>query len=75
MEYQCVYLSELYKLAHEPSAEILFESDSLAQAGSFVYNSYLKNGRDIAVWQPRISMYRQVYREPARDAKGRYAKR
>ena len=75
MEYQCFYLSENYKLAHEDDAEVLFESDNLAHAGSFIYKKFLEEGKDIAVYQPRSKSYREIYRKPARDALGRFCKR
>ena len=74
-EYQCFYLSPNYKLAHEDDAEVLFESDNLGECSSFVYNLFKKEGKDVAVYQPRISSYREYYSNPARDAKGRFEKR
>jgi hypothetical protein len=75
MEYQCFYLSPNYKLAHEDDAEVLFESDNLGECGGFIYNKFLAEGKDIAVYQPRTQGYREIYRKPARDEKGRYTKR
>jgi hypothetical protein len=65
MEYQCFYLSENYKLAHEDDAEVLFESDSLGECCSFVYNLFRKEGKSIAVYQPRSKHYRELYRKSA----------
>ena len=73
MEYQCFYLNPEYKLAHDDDAEILFESDCLAEAGSFVYNRFKIEKRDIAVYQPRSKGYREIYQNKRRDAKGRFA--
>ena len=75
MEYQCFYLSEDYKLAHEDDAEVLFESNNLALCCTFVYNKFKEEGRDIAVYQAKTAGYREVYQKPARDAAGRYCKR
>jgi hypothetical protein len=75
MQYQCFYLSENYKLAHEDGAEVLFETDNLGEACGFIHSKYREEGRDIAVYQPRLQGYRDYYRKPARDAKGRYTKR
>lgn len=75
MEYQCFYLSENYKLAHEDDAEVLFESDNLGECCGFVYNKFKVEGKDIAVYQSRTQGYREIYRKPARDAKGRYTNR
>lgn len=74
MEYQCFYLSPNYKLAHEDDAEVLFETDNLGHACSFVYNKFNEEGKDIAVYQPRLESYREYYRNPARDNKGRFCK-
>lgn len=76
MEYQCFYLNPAYKLAHDDDAPVLFESDNLAECCTFVYHKFLAEGKDIAVWQARHGgAYREIYRKPARDAKGRYCKR
>ena len=75
MEYQCVYLSPNYKLAHEDDAEILFESDNLGECCVFVLNKFKEESLDIAVYQPRNESYREVYRLAARDAKGKFSKR
>ena len=61
MEYQCFYLNPEYKLAHDDDAEVLFESDNLAAACSFVYNDWKLNNRDIGVYQPRSQGYRELY--------------
>ena len=74
MEYQCFYLNPEYKLAHDDDAELLFESDCLAEAGSFVYNRFKIEKRDIAVYQPRSKGYREIYQNKRRDAKGRFVK-
>jgi hypothetical protein len=74
MEYQCFYLNPEYKLAHDDDAELLFESDNLGEASSFVYNLFKKEKRDIAVYQPRTKGYREFYQNKIRDAKGRFAK-
>lgn len=75
MEYQCFYLSPNYQLSHENDAEILFESDNLAEAGDFIYRKWLEEKRDIAVYQPRTEGYREIYRNPSRDPKGKFCKR
>ena len=75
MEYQCVYLNPEYKLRHDDDAVLLFESDSLAYACTFVSRLFATEGRDVAVWQPRHQNYREVYQKPCRDAKGRFEKR
>ena len=75
MEYQCFYLNPKCKLAHDDDAEVLFETDNLGQACSFVYRDWQANQKDIAVWQERTQGYRDYYRHPARDSKGRFVKR
>ena len=75
MEYQCFYLNPEFKLAHDDDAPVLFETDNLALACSYVYDDWKKNQRDIAVYQPRTVGYREIYRHKARDAKGRFEKR
>lgn len=76
MEYQCFHLSEKYKLAHEDDAPVLFETDNLAEACTYVYHRWLEEKRDIAVWQARHGgAYREIYRHKARDEKGRFVKR
>ena len=74
MEYQCFYLSDQYKLAHDDDAEVLFESESLGECCSFVYRTFVEEGKDIAVYQPCIKCYREIYRKQARDASGRFCK-
>ena len=73
MESQCFYLDPAMKLGHADDAVVLFESDCLAKAGSFVYQDWLKNKRDIAVYQPRSQCYRELYRNKRRNAKGQFA--
>jgi hypothetical protein len=75
-EYVCVYLDPNCKLNHEEDAEILFATDNLGEACTFVYNKFKQEKRDIAVWQERSQGYREVYKADAkpRDAKGRYTK-
>ena len=75
MEYQCFYLNPEYQLGHDDDAPVLFESDSLPQAINFVYNDWLANKRDIAVWQPRTRGYREIYRDQPRDELGRFTRR
>ena len=75
MEYQCFYLNPEYKLAHDDDAEVLFETDNLGEAGAFVYNKFLQEKRDIAVYQPRSQGYREIYQNKARGSKGRFEKR
>ena len=75
MEYQCFHLNPEYKLAHDDDAPVLFESDHLHEAGSYIYNRWKTEQRDIAVYQPRSQGYREIYRHKARDAKGRFEKR
>ena len=72
MEYQCFYLNPEYKLAHDDDAEVLFETDCLGEAGSFVYNRFKIEKRDIAVWQPRTQGYREYYQNKRRNAKGQF---
>jgi len=74
MEYQCFYLNPEYKLAHDDDAEVLFESDNLGEACTFVYNLFRLEKRDIAVYQPRTEGYRSHYQNKVRDSKGRFAK-
>lgn len=71
-EYQCFYLDPQFKLCHFEDSEPLFESDNLAEAGSFIYRKFLEEGKDICVYQPRSQGYREIYRKPARDKKGRF---
>ena len=72
MEYQCFYLNPDYKLAHDDDAEVLFETDNLAEACTFVARKFIQEKRDIAVYQPRTEGYREHYQNKARDAKGRF---
>lgn len=73
MEYQCFYLNPKYKLAHDDDAELLFETDNLGEACTFVYNKFKQEKRDIAVYQPRTEGYRSHYQNKVRDSKGRFA--
>ena len=73
-QYQCFYLNPEHRLAHDDDAEVLFESDCLAECCSFVYRDFLKNKRDIAVYQPRTKDYREIYQNKRRDAKGKFSK-
>lgn len=75
MEYQCFYLNPESKLAHDDDAEVLFESNNLAECCSFVYNKFKTEKRDIAVYQPRSQGYRELYQNKARNAKGQFATR
>ncbi len=72
MEYQCFYLNPDYKLAHDDDAEVLFETDNLGEACTFVYNKFKQEKRDIAVYQPRTEGYREHYQNKARNAKGQF---
>jgi hypothetical protein len=72
MEYQCFYLNPEFKLAHDDDAVVLFESNSLGECCNFVYNLWKTEQRDIAVYQLASGSYRDIYRNPARDAKGRF---
>lgn len=63
MEYQCFYLNPEFNCAHDDDAEVLLETDNLAEACTFVYESFKKNGKAIAVWQPSTNSYREVYAE------------
>jgi hypothetical protein len=74
MEYQCFYLNPDFKLAHDDDAEVLFETDNLAEACTFVYNLFKQEKRDIAVYQPRSQGYREYYQNKLRDSKGRFVK-
>ena len=74
MEYQCFYLNPEYKMAHDDDAVVLFESNDLGEACTFIYAKFLLEKRDIAVYHPRSDGYRELYRNKARDAKGRFAK-
>lgn len=71
-EYQCFYLNPEYRLAHDDDAEILLQTDCLAEACTFVYNKFKAEGRDIAVYQARSHCYREIYQKPKRDKKGRF---
>jgi hypothetical protein len=73
-EYQCFYLNPDFKLAHDDDAEVLFETDNLAEACTFVYNKFKQEKRDIAVYQPRSQGYREHYQNKLRDRKGRFVK-
>lgn len=72
MKYQCFYLNLAYAIAHDADAVVLFESNSMGECCSFVYNDWLKNKRDIAVYQPSYNIYRDVYRNKPRNAKGQF---
>ena len=74
MEFQCFYLNPKFKLAHDDDAKVLFESNDLEEACTFVYTKFLLEKRDIAVYQPRSGNYRELYQNKARDAKGRFTK-
>jgi hypothetical protein len=74
MEYQCFYLNPEYKLAHDDDAELLFETDNLAEACTFVYNKFNQEKRDIAVYQPRNQGYCQYYQNKLRNSKGQFVK-
>lgn len=74
MEYQCFYLNSKYRLAHDDDAKLLFESNNLAEAATFIYNRFQIEKRDIAVYQPRLKGYREYYRNQLRDEKGRFAR-
>ena len=74
MEYQCFYLNPEFKCAHDDDAELLFETDNLALACTFVYNKFKQEKRDIAVYQPRTQGYRELYQNKVRDSKGRFVK-
>lgn len=72
-EYQCFYLNPEYKLAHDADAEVLFESNNLAECCSFVYNQFKLEQRDIAVWQARHGgAYREYYQNRRRNSKGQF---
>lgn len=71
-EYQCFYLDPRYKLAHADDAEVLLETDDLAEACTFIYRKFKEEGKDIAVWQPRTQGYRGHYQQLKRDKKGRF---
>ena len=87
MEYQCFYLNPEYKLGHDDDAKVLFESNNLGEACSFVYNKFKQEKRDIAVYQPRTGNYRvavitrvtrtgnyrEIHQNKLRDSKGRFA--
>ena len=74
MEYQCFYLNPEYKIAHDDDAEVLFESNNLGEACTFVYNKFQQEKRDIAVYQPRTEGYRDIYQNKFRDSLGRFTK-
>jgi hypothetical protein len=69
--YQCLYLNPEYKLKHDDDAEVLFETDCLAEACTFVYRKFKEEGKDIAVYQPRQKCYREYYLSPKKDAQGK----
>ena len=75
MEYQCFYLNPEFKLADDDDAEVLFESNNLGECCSFVYKLFQQESKDIAVYQPRSSGYREVYQNKARTALGRFCRR
>jgi hypothetical protein len=75
MEYQCFYLNPEMKLAHNEDAKVLFESNSLGVCCTFVYEKFKAEGIDIAVYQPRSGNYRELYRNKARTALGRFCRR
>lgn len=72
-QYQCFYLNPARRLGHDDDAEVLFESDSLAECGSFVYQDFLKNKRNIAVYQPSAKAYRETYQNKRRNTKGQFS--
>jgi hypothetical protein len=72
-EYVCVYLDPECKLYHADDAEILFQTDNLGEACTFVYNLFKQEKRDIAVYQERSQGYREVYKNKTRDSLGRFA--
>ena len=74
MDYQCFYLNPEYKLAHDDDAVVLFETDCLGEACTFVYNLFKQEKRDIAVYQPRTENYRSHYQNKLRNAKGQFVK-
>ena len=74
MEYQCFYLNPEFKRAHDEDAEVLFETDNLALACTFVYNKFKQEKRDIAVYQPRSKVYRELYQNKLRNSKGQFVK-
>lgn len=71
-EYQCFYLNPEFNLAHDEDAEVLFETDNLAEACTFIYRKFQVEKKDIAVWQSRTQGYRDYYQTKKRDAKGRF---
>lgn len=75
MQYQCFYLNPKFKLAHDEDAKVLFESDNLGECCQFIYDSFLKDGMDIAVYQPKSNAYRDYYRQPARAKNGQFVSR
>lgn len=75
MEYQCFYLDPTMVLGHDDDAPILFETDNLGEACTFVYKDWNINHIGIAVYQPRSNAYREIYRNPARDPGGRFCRR
>lgn len=78
-EYQCFYLDPRFKLAHDESATPLLETNCLAEACGFVYDLYQREGRAVAVYQPRTQGYREIYRKRPHDGQprinGRFASR
>jgi hypothetical protein len=75
MEYQCFYLDPTKQLAHDPANVPLYESNNLAECCGFVYALWNKEHADVAVYQPRINSYREIYRNPARNGRGQFCKR
>ena len=75
MEYQCLHLSDRFKLAHEDWADVLFETDNLAEAMTYIYHRWQTERMDIAVWQPSTKGYREFYQLPIRNALGQFQKR
>lgn len=74
-EYQCMLLDPSCQLSPYDDGEVLFETDNLAKAVTFIHNHWKKHKADICVYQPRHQFIRDYYRRPARDELGKFCKR
>lgn len=72
MEYQCFFLNQEFKLAHDDDAEVLFESNNLGECCNFIYEHFKLNKKNIGVYQPRLNAYRDHYQNKRRNTKGQF---
>lgn len=61
-EYQCFLLDPTKKLCHIKDT-LLFETDNLAHACSYIYNLNKKYNIECCVFQPLHQSYREYYRK------------